>query len=161
MKQVDAVFQAICQVKGQESFDARVELTKEESEQVIDMVSRGLVEGEVDFSERARAKHDTEEKVRSYTRGMVNNHLRKDLRLNGGTPYKPKNPGSRIGSGDETIREMRKLKSTLSDPDDIAQVQAEIDKRIEHLKAQKQTKIEIDAGAIPEDLRHLVASNEE
>ena len=156
MKQVDGVFKAICEVKGTESFDGAVALTSEERVTVVAMVAKGLHEGEIDLSERAKEKYDTEEKLASkYVPGLVNNHLRKDLRLNGGVPYKPKNPGSRTGSGDKLLQELKKLKSTLTDEDEIAQVQGEIDKRIAEIRASKMQKIEIDKDILPDELKHL------
>lgn len=93
-----------------------------------------------------------ESSVMKYIPGLVNNHVRKDARLNGGTKYVAKNPGSRTGSGDESVKAMRTLLSVTTDPDAKAQIQAAIDTRIASLKP-KQT---INVDALPEALRHLV-----
>lgn len=92
--------------------------------------------------------------VLKYIPGLVNNHLRKDLRLNGGTKYETKRPGSRSGSGDESVKAMRTLLSVTSDPAAKQQIQAAIDERIASLKP----KTEIKVDALPEALRHLVPS---
>jgi hypothetical protein len=83
---------------------------------------------------------------------LVNNWVRKDTRLNGGTKYIPTNPGSRTGSGDEKLKNLRILLTMV--PDDVKPaVQVEIDKRVEELKPKAQ---DINLEMIPENLRHLV-----
>lgn len=92
--------------------------------------------------------------VMKYIPGLVNNHVRKDTRLNGGTKYETKRPGSRAGSGDESIKAMRTLLSVTSDPQLKSQIQTAIDARIEELKPKATVNVE----ALPEALRHLVQS---
>lgn len=90
--------------------------------------------------------------VMKYIPGLVNNHVRKDGRLNGGVKYEAKNPGSRTGSGDESLKAMRTLLSVTVDPDAKRQIEDAIDARVEELKP----KVTINAAALPESLRHLV-----
>jgi len=90
--------------------------------------------------------------VMKYIPGLVNNHVRKDARLNGGTKYEPKRPGSRSGSGDESVKAMRTLLSVTADPALKNQIQQAIDARLLELKP----KVEIKAELLPESLRHLV-----
>lgn len=87
-----------------------------------------------------------------YIPGLVNNHVRKDKRLNGGVEYTPKNPGSRSGSGDEMVKNMRLLLSVTDDPEAKAAIQTEIDKRLAELKP----KVDIAVEKLPESLRHLI-----
>jgi len=115
MKQNEAVFQAVCAVLDRSTFSSAVQLTKEQRNTVIEMVTQGIVSGVVDFSDEAKAKYDTEAKIKSYTTGMVSNHLRKDKRLNGNVEYEIKNPGSRAGSGDGTLKALKALRSTCID----------------------------------------------
>jgi prophage DNA circulation protein len=156
MKQNDAVFQAVCSVLGADSFDSAVELTKDQRESVVSIVVQGIVNGSVDFSAEAKAKYDTPAKVKSYTTGMVSNHLRKDKRLNGNTKYEIKNPGSRAGSGDDQLKALKALKSTLTSADDIAAVDKAIATRTEEIRASKVKEVEINVEALPEAFRHLV-----
>lgn len=116
----------------------------------------GFTNGTVELSAEAAAKYDTEAKLKSYTQGLVSNWLRKDVRLNGGSKYETKNPGSRAGSGDDTVKALRALRSTLTNADQIAEVEMEIAARIAAFKASKTPKVEINAELIPENLRHLV-----
>lgn len=90
--------------------------------------------------------------VMKYIPGLVNNHVRKDKRLNGGVEYVAKNPGSRSGSGDESIKAMRTLLSMSTDPEAKKQIQAAIDERQLLLKPKTEIKVEF----IPAALRHLV-----
>jgi len=154
MKQNDAVFGACVIVLGQDGFDSAVELTKEQRSVVVGMVTDGIMSGQVDFSAEARAKHDTEAKVKTYVGGMVSNHLRKDKRLNGGEKYEAKAPGSRAGSGDEQLKALKALKATLTEASDIASVDAAIETRLAEITVKKTVAINI--NALPEEFRHLV-----
>lgn len=95
-----------------------------------------------------------DDSVMKYIPGLVNNHVRKDTRLNGGTKYQAKNPGSRSGSGDESVKAMRMLLSATTDVDARKQIEAAIAARLEELKP-KQV---INLASLPESLRHLVAN---
>lgn len=154
--QKTAVFNAVCSVLGQDSFDECISLTKEQRATVIEAVAEGFTSGEVEFSETAQAKYNTDAKVKTYTNGLVSNWLRKDTRLNGNVKHTIQNPGSRAGSGDKVIKELKKLASTLTDPAQSSAVQAEIDKRLATLKAEKAKNVEIDMSLIPADLQDLI-----
>lgn len=157
--QKQSVFVAVVQVLGLASdHNGKVELTKEQRKSVIDLVTDSIMGGETEFSAEAKAKYATRDDVKGYVNGMVSNWLRKDLRLNGGTKYETKNPGSRAGSGDEVLKSLKALKSTLTDADHIAAVDAEIANRTAELAAAKAKTVTIDINKIPEALRHLVKS---
>ena len=156
MKQNDAVFQAVCGVLDAQSFDSSVELSKEQRESVVSIVVEGIMSGAVDFSAEARAKYDTPAKVKSYTTGMVSNHLRKDKRLNGNTKYEIKNPGSRAGAGDDQLKALKALRSTISDSEQLAQVDEAIANRTTEIAASKAKTTVINADAIPEHLKYLL-----
>ena len=156
MKQNDAVFQAVCSVLGVDGFDSAVILTKEQRETVVGMVTEGILAGKVDFSTEAKAKHDTEAKIRSYTTGMVSNHLRKDKRLNGGEVYIIKNPGSRAKK-DEAITSMRLLQAQYENGSEPwHEIEAAICERLTQLENAKKKEVKINADAIPENLRYLL-----
>jgi hypothetical protein len=101
------------------------------------------------------SKNPDDAALLKYIPGLVNNWVRKDGRLNGGTKYETKRPGTRSGSGDEMVKEMRKLLTTLRDPEQRDAVQAAIDARLAEIKP----KVEINSAALPESLRHLVAAS--
>jgi Zn-dependent oligopeptidase len=152
VSQKEAVYNAIKSIK---SFDdgELVTLTKEEKANVVQIVVAAFEAGEVSLSDAARAKFDDSTKLSKYTSGMVNNWLRKDTRLNGGSKYVTKNPGSRAGSQDDTIKNLRLLKSTLTDETQIAEVDAAIEQRKSEIQAEKAKNVEINFDHIPESLR--------
>lgn len=145
MTQGEAVFQAVNEVVG--GVEGKVELSDSQLDQVHQLVFQMFKSGATSHS-----KNPSDEQLLKYIPGLVNNWLRKDLRLNGGEKYQTKRPGSRTGSGDEGIRAMRTLLSLTQDEKVKAQIQAEIDKRIAELKPTPT----VDASKLPESLRHLV-----
>lgn len=96
--------------------------------------------------------------MNTYVAGMISNHLRKDVRINGGEKYTAKNPGSRAGQGDPQIKEARKLLKTLAEGSaEAAKCQAFIDAKVAAVKAEKaKASVAIDVTALPEELRGLV-----
>lgn len=162
LSQKEAVFQALLSVFGEITGNL-CKPSKEQKANVIGIVTQGIMSGAVDFSAKARAKHNTEESVSKYVEGMVSNWLRKDTRLNGGTEYETKNPGSRSFSTDPEVSAMRKLILKLKaegNDDGVAEVTEVLNAKLEALKAARPTKaknIEINADLIPADLQHLIA----
>lgn len=147
VKQKDAVFNAVCTVKGASEFTSAVELSKEERASVQSSLIAGFQAGNITY--QGDATDST--KLSSYVSGLVSNWLRKDKRLNGNVAYVAKNPGTRTGAGDESLKAMRTLLSATADEDARAEIQAEIDKRVSELKPKKV----INVAALPESLRHL------
>jgi hypothetical protein len=146
MNQKEAVFTAVCAVvemNGSRVAPSQVELKAIEAE-----VFRLFKSGEVDY----RGGLPDDAKLMKYIPGLVNNWLRKDLRLNGGAPYVTKNPGSRSGSGDETLRAMKALLAATTDSTARTEIQQAIDARIEELKP----KVEINVTKLPEHLVRFV-----
>lgn len=119
--------------------------TKEQLDTVHNLVIAGFQRGDA----TKNSGGSDEVSLRKYVPGLVNNWVRKDLRMNGGTKYEAKNPGSRTGSGDEKLKNLKALLAVVTDPEAKIAVQAEIDKRIEELKP----KVEINEALIPEHLR--------
>ncbi len=151
LTQKEGVYNAIASLKSFDDGD-EVVLSKDEKATVVEMVCASFEANEVALSDNARAKFDTPEKLRSYTSGMVNNWLRKDTRLNGGSKYVTKNPGSRAGSGDSVIKNLKLLKSTISDDAKIAEIDSAIEARKTEIAAEKAKDVEIDFSVISPDL---------
>jgi hypothetical protein len=146
MTQGEAVFQAVmAQIDG--DIVGRVELNKAQLEAVHEAVFLMFKTGET-----THKSNPDDAALKKYIPGLVNNWLRKDKRLNGGVKYETKNPGSRSGSGDESVKAMRTLLAMTSDPAAKQAIQVEIDKRVAELKP----KLEINIDALPEALRALV-----
>lgn len=156
VSQKAGVFAAVCLVLGEDNVNRLVELTKDQRKQVIGFVTDGIMDGEIEFSAEAKVKYATRDDVLGYVNGMVSNWLRKDLRLNGGSKYETKNPGSRAGSGDEVLKNLKALKTTLTDESHKKAVDEEIAKRTAEIAATKSKTVTIDLDKIPEGLRHLI-----
>lgn len=145
MNQKEAVYTAVVNVTGFNG-DGAVVISKEERAQVNAILFEGFRAGNITID-----KEFNDADLKKYISGLTSNWLRKDTRLNGGTAYIAKNPGSRAGSGDAQLKAMRALLSTLSSDSDKAEVQKHIDARVSEIAATKVTKV-IDYSALPADL---------
>jgi len=132
VNQKEAVFNAVTNVC--ESDDGVYNPTKEQRAQVNMILFQGFRDGTIELD-----REYTDSELKSYVSGLQSNWLRKDKRLNGGTQYVAKNPGSRTGSADPQIKAMRLLLSTKTDQSERAEIQAFIDKRVSEVKPAKQS----------------------
>lgn len=136
--------------------DAKELLGKTGRQQVVALVTEGLLSQEVDMTEESRAKYTDEKSMKKYADGLVGNWLKKDTRLNGGGKYEAKNPGSRAGSGDEQIRELKKLRTVKADDAEIvAAIDEAIALRTAEIGQAKAKTITVDASKLPEQFKHL------
>lgn len=160
ISQRQSVFLAVSYVLGKSDFTgAPADPTKEQRREIYELVTNDLADGHAEFSEEARTKYHTRELIRTkYVPGLVNNWLRKDVNLNGGEKYEPKNPGSRAGQGDAVLKNLKNLLAQLTDAVEIASVEQAIKEREAEVAAAKNKPKEIDASKIPESLRHLIPS---
>jgi hypothetical protein len=148
MNQKEAVYTTVMNIIGEyglEGVPAQV-INKEHRGAVNAVLFEGFKSGMIELE---REFSDTE--LKAYVSGLVSNWLRKDKRLNGGVQYVAKNPGSRTGSTDAMLKSLRALKSTLTDPSDIAEVEKHIALRIAELKPAKQQP-SVDYSALPAEL---------
>ena len=112
-------------------------------------------ENKIEFKSSFQSKVDDDSELKKYVSGLVNNWIRKCKEFNNGQVYQPKNPGSRMGSQDGKIKEMKKLLSITSDERSRVLIQQTIDNRIQELKSEKNV-VEINVNNLPESLRHLI-----
>lgn len=150
MNQKEGVFAAVRSVFTEATVPQTGAWSATQKEQVHSILAAMFKQGEVDY--KGGCPNDAA--LMKYIPGLVNNWVRKDTRLNGGEKYQTKNPGSRTGSGDEALRNMKVLLSVTTDPQTKQLIQAEIDKRTASLAAAKAPSI--DPTKLPESLRHLV-----
>ena len=144
MNQKEAVFQAVTNVTGFNG-DGQCVPSKEQKSSIYAVLIEGFKSGKIHLE-----REYDEAGLKNYVVGLVNNWLRKDTRLNGGSKYQAKNPGSRTGSTDPQIKAMRTLLGTLTDPTEINEVQAHIDARLAEIKPKQA--VTIDYSALPADL---------
>jgi hypothetical protein len=123
--------------------------TKEQRASINQILFEGFKSGTISYE----GDLPEDSKLKGYVSGVQSNWLRKDKRLNGGTQYVAKNPGSRAGSTDPQVKAMRLLLATKSDPSDRAEIQAFIDKRVGELKPAKT--VTINVSDLPAELQHL------
>ena len=127
-------------------------LTASDKEKVRDILFTMFREGEVEYKDSFQAKVNDDSELKKYISGLVNNWIRKTKEFNCGETYKAKNPGSRAGSQDPQIKEMRKLLGVTTDPKAKDAIQAAIDEKLAEVQASKQ-KVEINVDALPAHLR--------
>lgn len=158
MKQKEAVFNATSSIINLEAGVRVLDvITDAQNAHVVEIVAAGIANGEVDFSTEARAKYNTPDLIKKYVIGMVNNWYRKDTRLNGGSKYEAKNPGSR--STDPVVKTLRQLLKTdkvTNDPEAKAAIEAEIEQRLADSKPKQVKEATIDMTLVPEHIANLV-----
>ena len=130
-------------------------LTADDKKKVQTILAAGFNKGEIQLSTEAQAKYvgNTAE-MNKYVSGLINNWVRKFSDFNGGDKYTPKNPGSRQGTSDEQVKEMRKLLKVTENAEAKTAIEAAISARLSEIKPA--SKVEINIDALPESLRHLV-----
>lgn len=154
ISQKDAVFQTVCAFleENDRKYEegVKVELSRDDRKTCVTMLIAFTEAGEVEVkSEKARAD------LKDYWNGCVSNHLRKDLRLNGNVEHVIKNPGSRAGSGDAELKEMKKLLIKVKGTEHEEVVQKAIDDRLKVIAEEKMKDLEINEDNLPENLKHL------
>jgi hypothetical protein len=156
--QRNAVFAAICNIRNTNEFSDPVVLSKDERGLVHQMVCEGFRSGSIEFENTpANAeKLASDSKLSQYVSGLISNWLRKDTRLNGGSKYEIKNPGSRAGQGDEQMKTLRALAKQFAGTDKEAIVNAQIEKRKSEIAASRTKSVELtqeQIDALPEDVK--------
>ena len=117
-------------------------LTKAEREKVICLLVEGFEQDKIELSSK-------QEDLRKYTVGLLNNWLRKDTRLNGGDKYEAKNPGSRSGSADPVVKNLRLMLKTEITETQKKVIEEAIAARVSALKPKT---VEVDMSVIPADI---------
>ena len=151
--QKEAVFNAVTSVLNEnnvevsEGTDINTLMNKELRSQVNTILFEGFRSETIELD-----RQFTDSDLKGYVSGLQSNWLRKDKRLNGGIQYIAKNPGSRAGSGDPSLKAMRTLMSTLTTDSDKAEVQSHIDARLSEIQVSKAKSVTIDYSVLPADL---------
>ena len=139
-------------IKFEDGQDAKPLIDTDMRKSIIGIVVAGCQDGSVLLKEGF-----DQSKLPTYTSGLVSNWLRKDKRLNGGDAYQTQNPGSRAGSSNPEIKEIRKLLKTVEAGSAAEEkIKGVLAEKIAEHKAKNQKKVEIDMDALPEALREYV-----
>jgi hypothetical protein len=155
MNQKEAVYAAITNVLENaghsvaEGVDVAPMMSKELRAQVNQILFEGFRSGGIEL-----AKEFSDSDLKAYVSGLQSNWIRKDKRLNGGTQYVTKSPGSRAGAGDSQLKNMKALLRTLEvGTPDHTEVQGYITARIAEIASTKVAKVTVDFSSLPEALR--------
>lgn len=147
-KQKEAVFHAVTHVIGSVPDSGPVELSSEQRKQVNLILFEGFRSGTIELD-----REYTDSELKAYVSGLQSNWLRKDKRLNGGVAYTPKNPGSRVGSGDAQLKALRTLQKMQTDPAKVMEIQSYIDKRLAEIKpASSAAAAQVNVSDLPAEL---------
>ena len=109
---------------------------------IIDRLVMMIESGEMPLSSKQKDN-------RKYCVGLLNNWLRRDLRLNGGVEYV-----GNVGTGSSEVRNLKALLAQQTDEEAKMVIQAEIDKLIAEKAAKKAPAI--DETKIPEHLKKFL-----
>lgn len=153
LTQKEAVYKAVIAVVGEkripvsETGSISSLMTKELRSQVNAILFEGFRNGTIELG-----KEYSDSGLKSYVSSVTSNWLRKDKRLNGGVVYMIKNPGSRAGSGDAQLSNLKKLQSTFVEGTvEYNEIQGYIDARLAEINAEKVKEV-IDTSVLPADL---------
>lgn len=149
MTQREAVFTVVSSLVSI-SPGVPVKLTDEEKRLAIELITADFQSGLVEL----KGDRDNEW-IRKYVPGLLNNWMRKDTRLNGGGKYEAKRPGSRTGSGDEMLQQMKALWNITKDEGQRRLIEGEMAKRKAELEAAKMPTIDLEK--LPASLRDIAA----
>jgi len=141
-------------------------LTKAHKDELKTVLCTAFKAGEISMSDEAAVKYlqGDEDALRGYVGGLLDNWVRKHPGFNNNFPetagiYAAKNPGSRAGSKDDQIVQMRALKKLhVGNTEVLAEIDAAIAARIALIKPVKT--VEIDASLLPESLRQFAPNAE-
>lgn len=157
MKQVDAVHAAITQVLSnagisfEDGQNVAPLMTAELTAQVNQILFEGFKSGNITLK-----KEKTENEIKKYIPGLQTNWINKDPRLNGGTHYITKNPGSRAGSTDPQVKALRQLLAKVETEEEKAEIQGYLNDRLSEIQASKPAKakkaVQIDYSSLPAEL---------
>jgi len=91
MNQKEAVFTFVTQICSSNNLKP-TELSREVKKDIVKALMVGFVEGSIQLfnTDANKSKLADLKKLEEYCSGLLNNWLRKDIRLNGGVKYEPK-----------------------------------------------------------------------
>lgn len=130
-------------------------LNADDKTKIRDILFTQFKNKSVQYKESFQAKVDDDAELKKYVSGLLNNWMRKAPEFNNDTKHEAKNPGSRAGSTDPQVKEMRKLLSVTADAEAKVAIQSAIDTKLAEIKASKQV-VEINIDLLPEHLRDLI-----
>lgn len=159
--QGEAVFQAVknafneAGIEFRERMDVSEHITEAMTAQIKAEVTEGFTSGVTFLKDTAsnRNKLANTAEMSKYVSGLLSNWIRKDERLNGGVEYAPKNPGSRAGSSDPTLKALKQLAVQFKGTPKAVEIAKHIETRTAIVQAEKAKKIMVDISVLSPELR--------
>ena len=138
MNQKEGVYKVVCAYLNEHNIkftnESKLTLSTDQRKEVIQMIAHGFAQGHIEMTDKARVKYNSVDKlIKEYVPGLLSNWLRKDERLNGNVEHKIENPGSRSGSGDQIVKNLKLL---LKDPRLNDKQKAKVELKIAERKAE-------------------------
>lgn len=141
-------------IKFTEGMNVSTVVSKDMKQSIYAILSAGFKAGTIALEDTPsnREKLASPAKLNQYVSGLVSNWFRKDPRLNGGVKYEAKNPGSRAGASDPTLKALRQVMTQFKGTDKESAIQAQIDTRIATIQSEKAKHVTVDISVLPADL---------
>lgn len=134
--------------------DYKTVITKADQTIVVNMITAGLLAGDITMAEKSKAKFAGDDKaLRRYVVGLVNDRLRKAKALNGNIAYVAKEPGKLKNSRDAEMKALTQVLTLDNPPEVKAEIEAEIVRRQAELDAINPKTVTIQVEHLPEALR--------
>lgn len=163
ISQREACFQAVknafaeAGIEFKEGMNCDEVMTDAMHKAVATELTEGFIQG-VTFlkeTEANRAKLANPAEMSKYVSGLKSNWLRKDERLNGGVEYVAKNPGSRAGSSDPTLKALKQLLASkrFAGTEKETEIKRHIELRTTTIAAEKAKKVTVDISVLSPELR--------
>ncbi len=140
-------------IEGQTDVASETKSNKDLRSEIVTSLYNSFVAGEIAFGSVFKSDAD----MKSYASSLLNNWIRKDVRLASGIKYVTKNPGSRAGSSDPELKELNKLlmvqTNAKADHSIISAIKLAITTKTEERKLAKTSKTtKVDMSKISPDL---------
>jgi len=161
ISQREAVFQAVknafaeAGIEFKEGMNCDSVMTEVMHKQVTAELTEGFIQGITSLEDTPanQAKLTNPAEMSKYVSGLKSNWLRKDIRLNGGVEYAPKNPGSRAGSSDPQLKALKQLAVKFKGTPKEAELKRHIETRTQQIQAEKAKKVTVDISVLSPELR--------
>jgi len=118
---------------------------------IVSILVESFKEDKIVMNKRHEGKN-----LRRYASGLISNWAKKDTRLNGNVEYRIKNPGSRVGTTDPMVRELRKFLKQVKGTKHEEDVKKELSIRLNSIRKEQVKDIVINTNLIPDSIKHLV-----
>lgn len=161
ISQREAVFQAVknafaeAGITFKEGMNCDEVMTDAMHKQVAAELTEGFHQGitYLDDTPSNAQKLTNPAEMSKYVSGLKSNWLRKDIRLNGGVEYAPKNPGSRAGSSDPQLKALKQLAVKFKGTPKAEEIAKHITTRTAQIAAEKAKKVTVDISVLSPELR--------